>query len=70
VIDRVASFALVTSVDRAAVPVVAFLADGGRAEIHIAPPEHSASRTSSRPVHPSTSRCFARVLPSGSISRS
>ncbi len=38
VIDRLASFALVTSVDRSAMPVVAFLAGGMRAEVWLAPP--------------------------------
>ena len=38
VVDRLASFALVTSVDRSAMPVVAFLAGGLRAEVWIAPP--------------------------------
>jgi len=44
VIDRVASFALVTSIDRerasADAPVVAFLAGGLRAEVYLAPPNH------------------------------
>ena len=40
VIDRLASFALVTSVDRAATPIVAFLADGTRAELYLAAPAH------------------------------
>ena len=54
VIDRLGQYALVTSVDREAnpprvtgttgagpwAPVVAFLADGTRAEVHLAPPAH------------------------------
>ncbi len=40
VVDRLASFALVTSVDRAAVPIVAFLADGTRAEVYVVAPAH------------------------------
>jgi len=38
VIDRLASFGLVTSVDRARDPIVGFMAGGLRAELHIAPP--------------------------------
>ena len=38
VVDRLASFALVTSVDRSSVPVAAFLAGGMRAEVWLAPP--------------------------------
>jgi DNA polymerase (family 10) len=42
VIDRIASFALVTSIDRERVaegaPVIAYMAGGLRAEVHLAPP--------------------------------
>jgi DNA polymerase (family X) len=38
IIDRLAGFGLVTSVDRTADPVVGFLAGGLRAEVHLAPP--------------------------------
>ena len=46
VIDRLASFALVTSIDRqrasadADAPVIAYLAGGLRAEVYLAPPNH------------------------------
>ena len=41
VIDRLASFALVTSVDRASAgPIVGFMAGGLRAEVHVASPSH------------------------------
>ena len=40
VIDRLARFALVTSVDRTATPIVASLADGTRTEVHLAAPAH------------------------------
>lgn len=39
VANRVAEFGLVTSVDKAADPIVGFLAGGLRCEVHVAPPE-------------------------------
>ena len=40
IVDRLASFALVTSVDRDANPIVGYLADGMRAEVYLASPHH------------------------------
>jgi DNA polymerase (family 10) len=38
IVDRLASYGLVTSIDRAANPVIGYMAGGLRAEVHVAPP--------------------------------
>jgi len=64
---RVAAFGLITSVDKAADPIVGFVAGGLRCEVHVAPPERFgwamiAATGSARHVEQLVARAAARGL--------